>query len=100
MLWSPSGDRIAYAGDGVVVADPDGSDVQVVSPDAGYALATWSPDGRYLLHMRDISGRNWDLISTAATAPFAELTVVHAIPTTSARLWPGRDDVSWQPVRP
>lgn len=109
-LWSPAGDRVAYNVASVDdcrigVARPDGSDPKIVAEGCSYQLATWSPDGRHLLHMRDNIGGGWDLLSTpatgatAATGPIATVTLAHNIPiSNTSSAFPGRGDVSWQPV--
>jgi Tol biopolymer transport system component len=46
--WSPDGQRIAFAGRGLYIAKPDGSDVRVLKPDFASGRVTWSPDGSRL----------------------------------------------------
>jgi Tol biopolymer transport system component len=102
-LLSPRGDRIArLSGPNcqIIVARPDGTDSHVVpvSTQCGYALATWSPDGRHVLLMQDVSGIDFTVQAIAVDSPFDMVTIVSTVRTNGARSWPGWGDVSWQPV--
>jgi Tol biopolymer transport system component len=104
-LWSPSGDRIAYAsggGGGITVARADGSDARIVVK-PGWGLVAWSPDGQQLLHVDDGHGNGFQLLSTSATSPGLPVdatdTVVRNQEANSARTYPNLGDFSWQPVR-
>jgi WD40-like Beta Propeller Repeat len=103
-LTSPTGDLVARLGGpspcGVVVERPDGS--QRRNLDAGctygfYAVAAWSPDGRKLLLMRDVSGLDFTMFAVSVDAPFKSVPVVERVRVPNAHTWPGRFDVSWQP---
>ncbi len=56
--WSPDGSQLAFVcwscapanGRGIAVANADGSDMHLVTADAGPESPTWSPDGRELLY--------------------------------------------------
>jgi Tol biopolymer transport system component len=103
-LLSPSGEWVARLADGVgcplVVARADGTAAHIVAQDAcGYALATWSPDGRHVLLMEDVSGFDFTMHAIAVDSPF-EATIVANVRTNGSRSWPGRGDVSWQPLFP
>ena len=105
-LTSPAGDLVARRADpacGVVVERPDGSGRralqvgpvgQTVCP---YAVAAWSPDGRRLLVMFDVSGINFTMVAVSVNAPFENVPVVENVRVNHPRSWPGRGDVSWQP---
>lgn len=105
-LASPTGDLVARRGDqycGVVVERPDGSGRRVLDirpvghTSCPYAVAAWSPDGRRLLLMFDVSGLDFTMVSVSVTAPFEQVPVVEMVRVKNARTWPGRFDVSWQP---
>lgn len=97
-LLSPAGDLIARLdGCRVVVARADGSDSRVVSPGCYYGLGTWSPDGRRILYMEDVSGGDYTILATSVDDPFDTVTIVAFVPVNHARSWPGHGDVSWQP---
>jgi WD40-like Beta Propeller Repeat len=105
-LTSPTGDLVARRVDfacGVVVERPDGSGRRVVDVDpvgltvCPYAVAAWSPDGRRLLVMFDVSGLHFTMVSVSVTAPFEQVPVVEMVRVNHPRSWPGRHDVSWQP---
>lgn len=100
-LLSPDGTLRAVAGpvDGVLVGPPDGSADRQVGRGAGYAIATWSPDGTKLLVMSD-AGRAATMTMVSVTDPPAEEHIAPSIPVNGLRSWPGRGDVSWQPVFP
>jgi WD40-like Beta Propeller Repeat len=102
-LLSPKGDRIAWLTGPdcqIMVARPDGTASQAipVNTQCGYALPTWSPDGRQVLLMQDVSGIDFTMQAIAVDRPFGVVTIVSAVRTNGARSWPGWGDVSWQPV--
>ena len=103
---SPTGDLVARRVDtacGVVVERPDGSGRRVldIAPVGHtvcpYTVAAWSPDGRRLLVMFDVTGLHFTMVSVSVTAPFEQVPVVEMVRVPNARTWPGRYDVSWQP---
>jgi len=87
----------------VIVERADGSGrrtVPVVRRNGSYcpyALAAWSPDGRMLLVMYDISGKDFTMFAEAVSAPFKKVRVVERVRVNHERSWPARGDVSWQP---
>jgi hypothetical protein len=105
-LWSdavPSPSRqwsVRLTDSGIVVAHPDGSSAHMIplsfSP---YSIATWSPDGRQVLLMEDVSGHDFTMHAIAVDSDF-KATIVAAVRTNGTRSWPGSADVSWQPVFP
>ena len=101
---SPSGDRTARLDVGacqVVIETLDGSAVQVIPLEfCPYALPTWSPDGRRLLVMQDVSGHDFTMHAIDAERPNDMAAVVADVRTNGARSWPGWGDVAWQPVVP
>jgi hypothetical protein len=102
-LLSPTGDRIAtllVSGSDchIVVAKPDGTAAHVI-PLCGYALPTWSPDGRQVLLMKDVGGA-FTMQAIAVDSPFEMVTIASNVRTNGQRSWPGWGDVSWQPVLP
>ena len=105
-LLSPSGDRVARLSFGandcqLVVAMPDGTAAHVIQPSTcGYAvLAAWSPDGRQVLLLQEVSDADFELRAIGVDSPL-NLTVVSTVSTNGARSLPGRGDVSWQPIFP
>ena len=105
-LLSPTGDRSVRveaddAGCRLVIATPDGSAAEgVPMAFCPYAIPTWSPDGRQVLLMEDISGHDFAIHALTAERPFEIATVVASIRTNGARSWPGPGDVSWQGLQP
>ena len=104
-LLSPSGDWMARLSTGasgcqLVVSKPDGGGAHILPLSyCPYAMATWSPDGRQVLLMEDVSGTAFTMHALAVDGP-TDVTVVSMVGTNGARSWPGRGDVSWQPVFP
>ena len=99
-LLSPTGDLIAelvLADVAIIVSRPDGSDARTIAT-GSYAIGTWSPDGRRILHMQDISGFDFALHATTVDEPFETVTIVPSAPVNHSRSWPGQGDVSWQPI--
>lgn len=105
-LLSPSGEWIVRPGDvgGLVVSRPDGSDPRVVNRGVGfYAITAWSPDERKVLVMQDVSGFQFTMHAVSvdgSESPFVTERIVSAVPVNGSRSWPGRGDVSWQPIYP
>jgi hypothetical protein len=103
-LLSPKGDRMAWLSGncGMVVARPDGTDARVIplGKDCGYALPTWSPDGRQVLVMKEVGGHEFAIQAIAVDSPFEMVTIVPIVETNGARSEPGWGAVSWQPVLP
>jgi hypothetical protein len=115
-LASPAGHlvaRLTYdAGCRLFVARPDGSHEHVsrFQPNAcPYAVAAWSPDGRKLLVMAeggpppppDEAGNpGFAMFAVSVNAPFETVPIVRSVRVNHARSWPGRGDVSWQPIAP
>jgi Tol biopolymer transport system component len=102
-ILSPKGDRIALLnGCQIVIAKPDGTTLHVIPLDSncGYALPAWSPDGRQILLMQDVSGIHFTMQAFEVDSPSAMVTIVSSVRTNGARSWPGWGDVSWQPVLP
>ena len=105
-LLSPTGDLVARveAGDAgcrMIIATPDGAAAESVPLGfCPFAIPTWSPDGRQVLLMEDISGHDFAIHALTAERPFELEEVVSSIRTNGARSWPGRGDVSWQALQP
>jgi hypothetical protein len=101
-LPSPSGDRMARLSGSdcqIVVARPDGTAPHVIPPGfCPYAIPAWSPDGRQILLMQDVSGHDFTMHAISVDSPFDMVTIVSTVHTNGARSWPGWGDVSWQPV--
>jgi Tol biopolymer transport system component len=98
-LWSPSGDRLVYRTDGgLVVADRDGSDPTRLSTSYPGGIVAWSPDGRSLLLKSDSDAPSWDLLSMHVGDEGGLVTVVHDIPVSGTRSFPGLGDITWQSV--
>ena len=82
----------------ITVANTDGSERREISRSScDYAVAGWSPDGRYILVMTD-GGMDAQMTAIAVEEPFESIVLVASIPVNGARSWPGFGDVSWQPV--
>ena len=101
-LTSPTGDLVARRGVfpcPVVVERPDGSHRRQLPVGCLglYAVAAWSPDGRKLLLMRDVSGWHFTMIAVSVKPPFRQVSVVEHVRVPNSHTWPGRGDVSWQP---
>jgi hypothetical protein len=104
-LVSPGGDLVAQASSltrpcGVIVARPDGSDERVLDTGCVYAVAAWSPDGRKILVMLDVSGLHFNMLAWSVDAPFESVLIAERVRVNHARSWPGLGDVSWQPSTP
>jgi Tol biopolymer transport system component len=97
-LVSPQGDRVARLDDGVVVSRLDGSEPRDLGVESlgTYALAAWSPDGKTLLVMRDISGFHFTMLAVPVDAPSEAVPVGGAVRVNHPRSWPGQGDVSWR----
>jgi WD40 repeat protein len=96
-IWSPDGDFIAYQGnDRVVVIGAGGRGSRTVGVKNAYGFGGWSPDGRQVLQMVDVN-EAWDLIATDVGTD-VHRTILHAVPTGSARSFGGALELSWQPV--
>jgi hypothetical protein len=104
-LLSPSGAwtaRVESTADfcDLVVAKPNGTATHIFPLSyCPYAIAAWSPDGRQVLVMQDVSGQNFTMHAIAVDSP-SVVTVVADVQTNGARSWPGLGDVSWQPLFP
>ncbi len=103
-LLSPGGDlivrdTISQSTCVVDVARPDGSDRRelrgLLCP---YAVAGWSPDGRKVIVMQDISGLHFTMLAVSVDAPFDIVPIVVQVRVNHGRSWPGHGDVSWQPT--
>ena len=100
-VLSPSREwSVRLTDSGIVVAHPDGTFAHIIpltySP---YSIATWSPDGRQVLLMEDVSGHDFTMHAIAVDSDFTT-TIVSKVRTNGARSWPGLGEVSWQPVFP
>jgi Tol biopolymer transport system component len=96
-IWSPRGDEIAWQEGGqVVVAQPDGTGRRYVGAGGAYGFGGWSPDGGEVLQMVDV-GEAWDLVAVDV-ATNRQTTLLHAVPTGSARSFGHLPEVSWQPL--
>jgi Tol biopolymer transport system component len=99
-LLSPDGQLIVVRGtDGqLTVSNADGSDRRVIAG-SGYSVPAWSPDGRKVLTMTDVGG-GFGMVAHSIDEPFASVVLVSSLPVNGERSWPGRGDVSWQPIYP
>jgi hypothetical protein len=107
-VWSPRGDRIAYAGvGGVIVIRPDGSDPRVVA-EYGYNM-TWSPDGNQILYIHDGCegsdcpyAHGYALMSQAIDAVGNRdgdaVVLVPMVEISGERSYPPAQQFSWQPL--
>jgi hypothetical protein len=104
-LASPEGDRVVSRSAvdcQITIANRDGTGAHAISPSPGfcpYAIPAWSPDGRQILVMQDIGGAV-AMDSIPVDDPVDMATVVSNVAVNGERSWPGRGDVSWQPLFP
>jgi hypothetical protein len=100
-LRSPDGDlRATCMADGILVGPSDGSANRLVPTRlCGYSMAGWSPDGTKILLFSD-GGRHATMSVVTVMGPLKEEHIAPFIPINGLRSWPGRGDVSWQPVYP
>lgn len=102
-LLSPSDDwmaHLSFSGSGcqIVVAKPDGTAAHVITLRAcPESIAAWSPDGQQVLLVEDTGGFT---IEAVAVDSASEVTIVSNGTVNGQRSWPGRGDLSWQPVFP
>lgn len=103
-LASPDGTLVTRSGFDVetyechvIVSRPDGSESRTITSKCVYSVAAWSPDGRYILTMEDV-GSGFTMVGWSIKVPFESVILASNVPTNGARSWPGRGDVSWQPV--
>jgi len=97
-VWSADGGSIAYPGAG----GRRGPARRWLGPSGlgvgnGYGFGGWSPDGKWLLQMVDVSGQDWDLMAAPANGA-SHSVIARQISTGSARNFPNLGDVSWQAV--
>lgn len=100
MLVSPAGDRVARdVGCDVEVTRLDGTEPRDLNVGVGcfYALAGWSPKGRELLLMVDISGFHFTMYAVPVDRAGEAVPVAVAVRVNHPRSWPRYGDVSWQP---
>jgi WD40-like Beta Propeller Repeat len=96
-LRSPTGDRTAGLSQCLLnVKTTDGTTETIRLPFCPYALAAWSPDGKKVLVMEDVSGRHFTMHAVAVDAPYDIATLASRIPINGLDSWPGRGDVAWQ----
>jgi len=102
-LLSPGRDLIARLSSSgndcqIVVARPDGTAAHVIPLSfCPFAMPAWSPDGRQVLLLEDVSGRDFTMHAIGVDSPL-EVTIVSMVRTNGPRSWPGWGDVTWQPV--
>jgi hypothetical protein len=102
-LLAPSGDstaRLSFSASGcqVVITKPVGTAAHAIPlRTCPYSIAAWSPDGQQVLLLEDTGGFT---IQAVAVDSASEVTVVSNGTVNGQRSWPGRGDVSWQPVFP
>ena len=84
----------------IVVSRPGGTAAHAIAlADCGYAIAAWSPDGRQVLLLQEVSSADFALQAIGVDST-SDVTIVSTVRTNGARSEPGRGDVSWQPVFP
>jgi Tol biopolymer transport system component len=101
-LLSPDGaKRAACTDDGILIEQANGSPPHRVLGTrlCGYSLAAWSPDGSRVVMLSD-GGRHATMSIASVAGPMTERHIAPNIPVNGSRSWPGRGDVSWQPVYP
>jgi hypothetical protein len=99
-IWSPLGNSIAL--DNLTIASAvDGRRTvqQNGIYDGGYGFGGWSPDGRWLLRMIDVSGFSFTLVAISIDAE-PQVVLASGVQTGSSRNFPDLGDVSWQPDYP
>jgi hypothetical protein len=104
-LLSPSGEWTAGADcsdatppDKLILESRRGrANVDVPLPGCPYSIVTWAPDGRKVLVVQDIGGA-FVIMAVSVDEPSAVTVVVPRVVVNGERSWPGRGDMSWQPV--
>jgi hypothetical protein len=103
-LVSPAGDLVAHeevvdTSCRLVVSatTPGSSEQHLPFSECGFSLPTWSPDGHRLVVLDDVGGA-FSLNTVAIDPPHDFVTIVPRVEVNNERSWPGRGDVSWQPV--
>jgi hypothetical protein len=92
---SPAGDLVVRRSTvdpcRVVVSRPDGSD-RCVPKDllCPYAVAGWSPDGRKVIVMQDVSGFHFRMSAVSVDAPFEVVPIVVRVRVNHPRSAPPR----------
>jgi hypothetical protein len=100
-LLSPRGDLVAEdenGGCGVIVTRLDGSDARLVKPNCPSSVVAWSPDGEWLVVTSDASAFSFDLKVIRIESGAEPIVLVSSVRVNGTRSFPGRGDVSWQPV--
>ena len=100
MVVSPARDRVARLETCALTLErPDGSDRRTLDYlGCPYAIAGWSPDGRKLLVMYDVSGLHFTMDAVPVGSPDEDVRIATGVRVNHPRSWPGNGDVSWQPV--
>ena len=63
-----------------------------------YSFPAWSPDGKFVLAMGDVSGHGFTLAAISVDSPAQSIVLAQSVAVNSASNWPVRGDSSWQPV--
>jgi hypothetical protein len=69
-------------------------------PRTDYAIAGWSPNGRTVLALQDVSVFHFTMWSLSVDGPATAVAIVEGVRVNHPRSWPGEGDVSWQPTAP
>ena len=116
--WPPvpsaSGEWVAFVDDrGVMVERPGESDARVLltleefarmigyshgESVAPYSIPAWSPDGKYVLALGDVSGLDFAMVAISVESSTQSILLAPMVPVNCASCWPGRGDASWQPL--
>jgi hypothetical protein len=102
-LLSPRHDRTARLSSTgndcqILVARPDSTAAHIIPLSfCPFAMPAWSPDGRQVLLLEDVSGSDFTMHAIGVDSRL-EVVIVSTVRTNGARSWPGWGDVSWQPV--
>jgi dipeptidyl aminopeptidase/acylaminoacyl peptidase len=108
--WSSDGSRVAYLADDagtIVVRGLDGSSRPRADGDPSRVDFAWdgersliSPDGELVLHMVDDSATSFRMYTIPNGSTGIRIHLTHGVAVNNSRSWPGRSDLSWQPLFP
>lgn len=105
--WSADGTRVAYLDDAgaIIVRGLDGSSPPRAGGDPtgtdfvhDSERSLVSPDGEFVLYMEDSSAESFRMYMVRNGPPSGRIYLVLNMHVNDTRSWPGRTDLSWQPI--